>query len=312
MASRGRRKGYHGRKTHQKSKSAPMSPRERRLLCQMAVCAAVFVLLVVGKVLLPGRMEPLNNRLSELLQQNMDVREVFSSVGRAASGAQGLGDTLDDVCQAVMQPKGEDAVEVAGSLDSGPEHPRALETLHAFGKQEGKGAAAPPAPVVESTAQKEEAATSLACVLYSQKNLPENVSMEQALLGFDYCTPVRGTLTSNFGYRNHPVAGEERFHYGIDIGAESGTEILCFAEGTVGAVGESNSYGKYVIVRHKDGYETLYAHCSRITVSSGAAVKRGEKIAEVGATGMATGPHLHLELHHNHQYLNPIYYVSLP
>ena len=140
--------------------------------------------------------------------------------------------------------------------------------------------------------------------------LPEGVSMEQAILDFDYTTPVMGVLTSDFGYREHPIEGEERFHYGIDLAANSGTEIDCFADGTVTAAGESSSYGKYCIVGHAGGYSTLYAHCSRIVVTSGTPVSRGQKIAEVGETGMATGPHLHFELHQDGGYLNPIYYVS--
>ena len=108
----------------------------------------------------------------------------------------------------------------------------------------------------------------------------------------------------------YPAEGEERFHYGVDLAANEGTEILCFADGTVTVVGESSSYGKYCMVEHAGGYSTLYAHCSRITVSSGAAVKEGQKIAEVGETGVATGPHLHFELQKNGTYLNPIYYVD--
>ena len=77
------------------------------------------------------------------------------------------------------------------------------------------------------------------------------------------------------------------------------------------AVGESSSYGKYCIVTHEKGFRTLYAHCSRITVSSGAAVRGGGKIAEVGETGMATGPHLHFELQQEETYLNPVYYLDL-
>ena len=146
--------------------------------------------------------------------------------------------------------------------------------------------------------------------MYSDQNLPENVSLEQAILDFDYCVPVNGTLSSDFGYREHPVEGEERFHYGVDLAADTGTEIVCFADGTVTAVGESSSYGKYCMVSHAGGYSTLYAHCSRITVSSGASVTEGQKIAEVGETGIATGPHLHFELHKDDVYLNPIYYVS--
>ena len=64
------------------------------------------------------------------------------------------------------------------------------------------------------------------------------------------------------------------------------------------------------MVAHENGYSTLYAHCSRVTASSGASVSRGEKIAEVGETGNATGPHLHFELHREGVYLNPIYYVA--
>lgn len=167
------------------------------------------------------------------------------------------------------------------------------------------------AETAETASQGAAEASTLAYVLYSDQNLPDNVCLEQALLGFDYCTPVMGTLTSDFGYREHPVEGEERFHYGIDIGAAAGTEIGCFADGTVTAVGESSSYGKYITVAHEGGYSTLYAHCSRIIASSGASVKEGDVIAEVGETGVATGPHLHFELHEGSQYLNPIYYVSL-
>ena len=105
-------------------------------------------------------------------------------------------------------------------------------------------------------------ASTLAYVLYSDQNLPSNVSLEQAILDFDYRAPLSGALSSNFGYREHPVEGEERFHYGVDLAAETGTEICCFADGTVTAVGESSSYGKYCIVTHQGGYTTLYAHRS--------------------------------------------------
>ena len=85
-------------------------------------------------------------------------------------------------------------------------------------------------------------------------------------------------------------------------------EIGCFADGTVTAVGESSSYGKYIPVAHEGGYSTLYAHCSRITASSGQQVALGDPIAEVGETGNATGPHLHFALQKDTVYLDPAYY----
>ena len=147
-------------------------------------------------------------------------------------------------------------------------------------------------------------------VVYGDGTTPEVVNMLQQVLGFAYQKPVEGTVTSSFGFRDHPVAGTERFHYGLDIGCEKGTVIHAFADGTVTAVAESTELGKYLILTHEDGYTTLYAHCSRVNASSGQSVRMGDPIAEVGDTGDATGYHLHFELHQNNIYLNPIYYVS--
>lgn len=147
-------------------------------------------------------------------------------------------------------------------------------------------------------------------VLYAQETTPQRVEMLQQVLGFAYAAPVEGTLSSSFGYRDHPTANAERFHYGIDLSAQEGTVIRAFADGTVTVVGQSSEYGHYVEVAHANGYTTLYAHCSRITASSGQSVKLGDPIAEVGDSGDATGCHLHFELVHRGTYLNPVYYVA--
>lgn len=145
---------------------------------------------------------------------------------------------------------------------------------------------------------------------YSAENTPPNVCLTQQVLGFDYVQPVAGTVTDGFGYRDHPIDGDMRFHYGVDMEANSGDVICSFADGTVTAVGESSDLGKYITVLHGNGYTTLYAHCSRITASSAQQVKAGDPIAEVGDTGRTTGPHLHFEVHRDTTYLNPVYYVS--
>ena len=145
---------------------------------------------------------------------------------------------------------------------------------------------------------------------YSAENTPPNVCLTQQVLGFDYVQPVAGTVTDGFGYRDHPIDGDMRFHYGVDMEANSGDVICSFADGTVTAVGESSDLGKYITVLHGNGYTTLYAHCSRITASSAQQIKAGDPIAEVGDTGRTTGPHLHFEMHRDTTYLNPVYYVS--
>ena len=297
----------------QRGKRETLTPGERRHLIQLVACGSIFVLLVAVKLLLPGRMAQVNAKLTGMLEQNIDVQAVFSAVGRAVSGEADVDVALQDMYQAVFDPQAAIAPLRAfrtgtGSSDGWLDLPAAAsQTAETTQTAEADQTA----ETAETASQGAAEASTLAYVLYSDQNLPDNVCLEQALLGFDYCTPVMGTLTSDFGYREHPVEGEERFHYGIDIGAAAGTEIGCFADGTVTAVGESSSYGKYITVAHEGGYSTLYAHCSRIIASSGASVKEGDVIAEVGETGVATGPHLHFELHEGSQYLTPIYYVSL-
>ena len=137
---------------------------------------------------------------------------------------------------------------------------------------------------------------------YTAENTPEDVCLTQQVLGFAYAAPVQGTVTDGFGWR------ENAFHYGTDIAADAGTVISSFADGTVTAVGDSSQLGNYVTVSHAGAFTTLYAHCSRITASSGQQVALGDPIAEVGETGNATGPHLHFALQKDTVYLDPAYY----
>ena len=298
-------------------KSEPLEAKDLRLMLRLVACGGIFVALVAAKLLLPARMEAFNEKLSAAMERNMDVQAVFSAVGRAFSGEE----SVAGVYQAVFHPEA-GAVQT-GALSPADSPPKmtaravqlrdgaALEVLRRFRPETPSQAEAAETETEAEGAGGIQSASNLAYVLYSQENLPEGVSMEQDRLGFDFCAPVTGgTLSSDFGYREHPTEGEERFHYGVDLAADTGTEVRCFADGTVTAVGDSSSYGRYCVVAHEGGYSTLYAHCSRITASSGTAVKRGQKIAEVGETGMATGPHLHFELQREGTYLNPIYYVS--
>ena len=143
---------------------------------------------------------------------------------------------------------------------------------------------------------------------YAEYAVPANVSYECPALPFEYVSPVSGIRSSGFGYRMHPIENTVKYHYGTDFAANTGTAVTAFADGVIAAVGDSDSYGKYVIIEHSDGYSTLYAHCSELCMNCGN-VSRGDVIAKVGSTGAATGPHLHFELMHNDTYLNPEFYL---
>ncbi|HWV56485.1 MAG TPA: M23 family metallopeptidase [Longimicrobiales bacterium] len=117
----------------------------------------------------------------------------------------------------------------------------------------------------------------------------------------------RPRITSGFGTRYHPILGVYRAHQGIDFGAPTGTPVAATADGVVVTAGFDNGYGNHVVLRHQGGYTTLYAHLSRIEtgVRPGTAIQEGQRIGYVGATGLATGPHLHYELRLNGRHLNP-------
>jgi len=145
---------------------------------------------------------------------------------------------------------------------------------------------------------------------FAEYAIPENATYEYEKLSLEYCSPVAGMTSSGFGYRVHPIHCDVRFHYGTDFAANSGTDILAFADGTVTVAGYDNGYGNYIKIDHGDGFTTLYAHCSTLLVSCGEKVTKGEKIAYVGSSGLATGPHLHFELIRNGEYVNPEYYLG--
>ncbi len=121
-----------------------------------------------------------------------------------------------------------------------------------------------------------------------------------------FIRPVNGHIVSGFGYRVHPIFRRVKFHYGVDISSPSGTPIRAAADGVVVFSGWRRAYGKTVIVDHGNGLATLYAHCSRLLVSEGEVVKQGQVIALVGSTGLSTGPHLHFEVRHYGEPINPL------
>jgi murein DD-endopeptidase MepM/ murein hydrolase activator NlpD len=127
--------------------------------------------------------------------------------------------------------------------------------------------------------------------------------------GGRFAYPVHGRITSNFGMRYHPILKINRLHAGCDFGAPTGTPIYAAASGTVIQATYMRGYGNVVMIDHGGGVSTVYAHCSRLGVHSGQKVGRGQQIANVGSTGLATGPHLHFEVRINGRPVNPRSYL---
>lgn len=277
------RSGSRRRRTPATSK--PRRNTVRRRTIRLAVCLGILIFAVLFKLVFPDTFAKVHSKMNG----SIDYKAALSSIGAGLSGELSFSDALSNVyVYAFKGGVGEIATpqKVSGGSDE--------KTVEASGKTGYQ--------TVDAFLESQKA--------YADLEIPADVTYDFQTINIDFIKPVSGIVTSSFGYRADPSGGAAKFHYGTDIGADAGTDILSFADGTVTFVGESASYGSYLMVEHDDGISTLYAHCSAISVQSGQTVHKGEVIASVGSTGNATGDCLHFELQCGGVYCNPEYYLS--
>ena len=156
----------------------------------------------------------------------------------------------------------------------------------------------PPEELPPETIGESGAGGPLPAYSLSADGLPaaEGTTLAPYFLTASMWSPVSGMVTSRFGWRSHPVSGQNDFHTGVDIAAAQGTPVLAALPGVVEQTGYSESYGNFVVLRHSDNLRTTYNHCSEILAKEGEQLARGDRIALVGSTGISTGPHLHFEV----------------
>jgi murein DD-endopeptidase MepM/ murein hydrolase activator NlpD len=145
------------------------------------------------------------------------------------------------------------------------------------------------------------------------RNVRDDVERRQALAAATPSIwPALGWVTGWFGNRSDPFTGEAGFHQGIDISLDKGQPVYATADGVVEAASYTGDYGNLIILRHDFGLTTRYGHLSRYAVKLGQEVTRGQVIGYVGATGRATGAHLHYEILANGKLLNPLQLLTRP
>lgn len=336
--SRGRSVRYYST-TSARSRRRGAASQERVRLLQLLVCLVLFLAIFLWKGVFPQRLEQVGDDLLALITTDLDFQKALSDLGESLAEKDTVLADLGAFCVEVFGPREEsEPVQQAAftppplSTDIRSEELRFLSrgadiaacTLHyadltQYGLEINR---TQPEPVQEEGLPEESAATEEPPVIpaagtvvmysdYSGDPLPDNYTMDQLSLGeLETVTPVTGRLTSEYGYREHPVLGRILFHGGVDIGGQEGDPVAAFADGKVEYTGKNDSYGLYLQVDHGNGVKSFYAHCSKIVVTKGQTVARGEKLAEIGSTGISTGPHLHLELKYGKMHLNPAYYVE--
>jgi murein DD-endopeptidase MepM/ murein hydrolase activator NlpD len=145
------------------------------------------------------------------------------------------------------------------------------------------------------------------------RNVRKDVERREALAAATPSLwPAQGWLTGTFGGRSDPFTGEAGFHQGLDISTEKGQPVYATANGEIESASYVGDYGNLIVIQHGFGLTTRYGHLSGFAVKPGQAVKRGQVIGYVGATGRATGSHVHYEILANGQLLNPLQLLTQP
>lgn len=192
------------------------------------------------------------------------------------------------------------AAEKAAAEKAAAETEKAVEPTAAASEDES-GDEAPSAAGTEAQEEEETEA---------DEDSQTTVRVATGTGSLEWPCPSSSNITSGYGARSAPTEGASTYHKGIDIGASTGSSIVAADSGTVAIAGYSASAGNYVMITHGDGLSTMYMHCSKLLVSEGDTVSKGETIAEVGSTGISTGSHLHFAVRKDGSYVNPLNYVS--
>lgn len=280
---------------------------------KLYISSGIFVAVTVMKLLMPELTAHAREQIVALVDMDMDYRGMIVQVGQVLTD-----ESVQEVVSFLFGEKQTALGETTPSPMPSPTEeptpsvtPQPTETPTPVPTETPAPTSvpteAPTAQVPESVLTAVEAFR-VAQEAYADYETPEKVSYENLILPFSYASPVSGVLSSGFGFREHPIEHEIRFHYGTDYAVEEGTPIAAFADGEVTMTGYEKGYGNYVEITHTDGWKTLYAHCSEVHVKWYQQVKKGEIIALAGETGEATGPHLHLELTHDGYYTNPEFF----
>lgn len=208
--------------------------------------------------------------------------------------------------QAQLEAELDEANQLINQLSSDIESNAAILAEFAAAEQQAETDVANMVIALEKKRQAEAAAAAAAAAAAGGGG-----SGGAVLSGGSFIWPASSNyITSRFGLRIHPITGQQKSHTGIDIGAGAGTNVLAAAPGVVTMASWNGGYGNCVMIDHGNGYQTLYAHMSSISVANGAAVSAGTVVGLVGSTGVSTGPHLHFEIFASGSRVDPEQFFS--
>lgn len=278
---------YDNRPTEIKSKML------RKMIIQILVCTAIYLLIYGMQHSNQIFSTDVINKAKEILAYDISVQSLYDKYTEYFKNLQKENEQLNNEMQNEEQQdteniEGDIGENVEANIDNNADENNTEITDSNIEENENVA-------VQEAVGGPEEVAE----VEKSQ----EELDIEYVKQNANIIWPLTGVITSRFGKRT-PTEIVSANHYGIDIAGDIGDDIICAVDGIVTISSSEGDYGKHIKVENGE-IATLYAHCSKLLVNEGDTVKQGEKIAEVGETGRATGPHLHFEIKREGRFINP-------
>lgn len=245
----------------------------KKLVKQFIICLLIYICFYMAKNVPNLVPQEVMNKITDTLEYDINVQDLYEKI------------------KGIYKKENQDE-----KVENKEEEQLPQETLSATDSDgESNEVAQNEEKQAESQQQEEENTAGLTQMEIDARYIKKNYSLIK---------PLEGEITSRFGPRNPEVPTVPKYHTGIDIARVVGTVVISAMEGTVELVSGEGSYGNHVKITNGD-VSTLYAHCSKIYVKEGDYITQGQEIAEVGATGNVTGPHLHFEIRRNNEYVDP-------
>ncbi len=248
-------------------------------------------------------------RLEEISAAAQEVSDAKAELEKQKAGLEGTRKELEAAQEALNIRRDEANDLLQKLIESGEEYERLLEEAE-FEQAKIGTELDETADALKQAEYEQWLSTSVPPTTAPPQYLPPDAGTGTVVGGLTWLQPCYYTvLTSPFGWREHPVYGGQRFHYGVDLAAAQGTPIVATRAGVVTSATYDSAAGYYVVIDHQDGFVTKYLHMTHFIVSPGEHVSAGQKIGEMGSTGASTGSHLHFGVMQNGEYVNPMLYI---
>ncbi|MCL2402087.1 MAG: M23 family metallopeptidase [Oscillospiraceae bacterium] len=300
MMERDRRQSTVRRRRGQPGTSPPAGRAEgrktRRIACKLTICAALFLLSALLRILFPGFFATVGNRITTAV----DYRTALSILGEGISGERQFISAIGEAFTYAFRGVSDEIEVVDEHQDDST-----VDADSIFGGLAETGDTYPwgfmPEDSIVSAFLETQAR-------FSHLALPAGTTFEMPVLDLPHVSPVSGVVISQFGFGEDAFRGGISFRHGVIIAADADAPVAAFADGEVIAAGESAVLGQFVIIAH-NGAETRYGHLGEIFVDTGQMVNMGDEIAKAGASGNIMEPGLSFELRIGGVAVNPEYYI---